>query len=246
MPSRARVLVLLTLVLLPAVASCRGAGPRYEYEEELFLSLDGAATLNVNSSVAALVALRGVDLPLDPAARLDRDAVRALFSAPGVVPSLNVSRRDGRRFVHVSLDVDDIHELARIPILSWSRYRLRRADDVVEYRQQIGAAVGKDVGDVGWTGEETVGFRMHVPSEILYHNTGGNPERGNILEWEQSLRERLMGTPLDLHVRMGPESILYTTLILFGATIVAAAFAFAVVLWWIARRGRGQLAESHS
>ena len=34
----------------------------YEYEEELYLGLDGSATLNVNASVPALVALRGVDL----------------------------------------------------------------------------------------------------------------------------------------------------------------------------------------
>ena len=238
--------VLLTLALLHlAIASCRSVGPRYEYEEELFLSLDGSATLNVNSSVPALVALRGVDLPLDPAARLDRDVVRALFSAPGVIPSVNMSRRDGRRFVHVSIDVDDVHELARIPVLSWSRYRLQRTDDVVEYRQQVGAAAGRNVGEVGWTGGETVGFRMHVPSEILFHNTGGTAERGNILEWEQRLRERLESAPLDLHVRMEPESILYTTLILFGSTVLAAALTFAVVVWWIARRG-GELAESHS
>jgi hypothetical protein len=222
-------------------------GPRYEYDEELFLSLDGSATLNVNSSVPALVALRGVELPLDPAARLDRDAVRAMFSAPGVIPSVNLSRRNGRRFVHVSLDVDDVRQLARIPILSWSQYRLQRAEDVIEYRQQVGSAAGKDVGDVGWTGEEIVAFRMHVPSEILFHNTGRDPERGNILKWQQPLRERLMDAPLDMQVRMEPESILYTTLLLFAATIVAAALAFAIVLWWIARRGRGgQLAESPS
>ena len=37
---------------------------------------------------------------------------------------------------------------------------------------------------------------------------------------------------------MEPESILYTTLLLFGSTIVAAAMAFGVVIWWVARRGR--------
>jgi hypothetical protein len=37
---------------------------------------------------------------------------------------------------------------------------------------------------------------------------------------------------------MEPESILYSTLILFGLTIVAAAMTFAVVIWWIVRRGR--------
>src|SRR5579872_2282608 len=52
-----------TAVLLSAVlsAACGAANPfrQYEYEEDLYLSLDGSATLYVNSSIAALNALRG-------------------------------------------------------------------------------------------------------------------------------------------------------------------------------------------
>ena len=228
------------------LAACGLGGRRFEYEEELYLALDGSATLNVNGSVPALVALHGTDLPLDARGYLDRAKVRAMFSAPGVVPSVNFSRRDGRRFVHVSIEVDDVHRLAQIPALRWSRYRLERSEDAVEYRQAIGRAAGRDVGDVGWNGGEIVAFRMHLPSEILFHNTGKPPQRGNILEWEQPLTTRLEGEPLELQVRMEPESILYTTLLLFGATMVAVALTFAIVLWWIVRRGRGaRLAESH-
>jgi hypothetical protein len=80
---------------------------------------------------------------------------------------------------------------------------------------------------------------MHIPSEIPYHNAPSRKtERGNILRWEQSLAARLKGEPVDLDVRMEPESILYTTLLLFGSTVVAAAAAFGLVLWWIMRRGR--------
>ena len=49
----------------------------------MYLRLDGSATVNVNASVASLVALRGVDLPVDPKARLDRGRVRALFQTAG-------------------------------------------------------------------------------------------------------------------------------------------------------------------
>jgi len=248
MPLRAGVRLVAVVLLANVMASaCRGIGtPRYEYEEELYLSLDGSATLNIHASVPALVALRGVALPLDPAAFLDRDQVRALFSAPGVTPSIDLSRRDGRRFVHVSVDVDNVHRLTQIPILSWSRYRFQRTDDIIEYRQIVGEAAGKPVGDVGWAGDEVVAFRMHVPSEILFHNTGDDIQRGNILEWEQPLTERLGGAPLELQVRMEQKSILYTTLQLFGATMVAVALTFAVVLWWITRRARGaNLVESH-
>jgi hypothetical protein len=80
---------------------------------------------------------------------------------------------------------------------------------------------------------------MHLPSQIPYHNAPSKRvERGNILEWEQPLAERLRGVPVDVEVRMEPESILYTTLLLFGSTIVAAALVFAVVIWWVWRRGR--------
>jgi hypothetical protein len=44
--------------------------------------------------------------------------------------------------------------------------------------------------------------------------------------------------PIDLEVRMEPQSILRNTLLLFVATIVAAAATFAVVIWWVVRRGR--------
>jgi hypothetical protein len=212
----------------------------YEYEEELYLRLDGSATINVNASVASLVALRGVDLPVDPQARVDRGRVRALFEAPGAsVTRVSLSRRHGRRFAHVSVDVPDVHQLHRLPMFAWSTYQFERQGDVFAYRQVVGAPAGKTVGDVGWTGRENVIFRMHIPSQIPYHNAPSKKtQRGNILEWEQPLTERMKGAPVDVQVRMESESILYTTLLLFGFTVVAAAISFGVVLWWVARRGR--------
>ncbi len=56
----------------------------------------------------------------------------------------------------------------------------------------------------------------------MYHNAGpGNPQRGNILEWEQPLTDRLRGEPLTIDARMEPQSILYRTLLLFGRLVVA-------------------------
>jgi len=37
---------------------------------------------------------------------------------------------------------------------------------------------------------------------------------------------------------MESSSILYSTLILFGLTVVAAALTFGIVIWWVVRRGR--------
>jgi hypothetical protein len=42
-----------------------------------------------------------------------------------------------------------------------------------------------------------------------------------------------------MRVQMAPSSILYTTLLLFGSTVLAAAATFAGVIWWLVRRGRG-------
>jgi hypothetical protein len=72
-------------------------------------------------------------------------------------------------------------------------------------------------------------------------------QRGNIVEWEQPLVDRLKGTAVQIEVHMEPESILYSTLILFGSTILAALLTFALVIWWVARRGRDpEMAESRS
>src|SRR5437667_180839 len=105
---RSRLMLLAISVTTAALASACGRGSallknEYEYEEELYLALDGSATLNVNASVAALVALRGATLPVEPGARVDREQVRAWFAGPGVtVTRVSLSRRRGRRFVHVS------------------------------------------------------------------------------------------------------------------------------------------------
>src|SRR5687768_18161996 len=67
---------LLAAVVAAVMSACggRGAGPlgtEYEYEEDLTLSLDGSATLIVNASVPALVALRGLPVNPDPRTRVD-------------------------------------------------------------------------------------------------------------------------------------------------------------------------------
>lgn len=241
------VRLLLLAVLVPAIGvGCAGGAfkPDYEYEEELYLSLDGSATLNVYASVASLVALRGAALDPDPRARIDREAVRAFFDAPALPVAVTLSRRDGRRFVNVSVEVDDVRELSRLAPFAWSSYHFARRDEVLEFRQTVGAPVPNRAGQVSgplpWAGSELVAFRVHLPSAIVFHNApSGEILRGNILVWEQPLAHRLAGRPLELQVNLEPTSILARTLLLFAGTILAAAAALAGVIWWISRRGRG-------
>jgi hypothetical protein len=237
-----RVTLVAVLIAAAVLASaCRGVLKKeYEYEEELYLDLDGSATLYVNASVPALVALRGIDLDTNPRSRFARERLRESYEGPGVtVRTPTTSRRSGRRFVHVRVDAERLADLQKLAPFAWSTYSMRRRDDVIEFRQLVGAPVARIVGDVGWTGEELVAFRMHLPSRIPWHNApAGTVQRGNILEWEQPLRERLKGAPLDIRAHMATQSILYSTLVLFGGTVVAAAASFAVAIWWMARKGR--------
>lgn len=235
---RAGALVLAALVL----AGCRDALPKqYEYDEVVDLSLDGSATVYVNGSVPALVALHGIDLDTRPNAPLDRDAVRRFYSSDAAtVTRLNSSRRRGRRFVHLELEVPDIRQLSGTPGFRSTRFELAREGDDVVFRRSVGAPIGTRP-DVPWDGSELVAFRAHLPSRIRYHNSPSKEiERGNILVWEQPLAARLRGEPIDMDARMAPESILYSTLWLFGSMIALAAFVFVAIIFLLVRRGRRQ------
>jgi len=231
------------LALIVASVACGGTGVfrQYEYEEEIYLSLDGTATVYINSSIPALNALRGTSFDSSPAARVDRDAVRAYYSAPAThVSWVRPSRRSNRRFVHIRLEVDDVRRLGEAAPFAWATYRFGEDDDLFIYKQTVGAAAGKDAGKIGWTGRETVAFRLHLPSKIRWNNSRRPIGRGNILAWEQPLTDRLRGVPLEIEARMDPESILYRTLWLFGATFLAVAVGFGIVIWWVMRRGAPQ------
>lgn len=262
MALRARGAALCALIVVLAIAAgCGGGGgglfgKQYEYEEELFLDLDGSASLTVNASLAALSALRGLDVPTEPDAQVDRDRIRALFSSP-VAEVTHVSRgwrRDGRTFVQVQLDIPDIRRLPEAAPFSWSTYSLTPIDDEgVEFKQRVGPSAFKPgtLTNVGWSGKELVAFRVHLPSRIRYHNARDvdtnetlQHERGNILRWEQYLTDRLDGTPVQLEVRMDGQSILYTTLWLFAGAFVAAIALLASLVWWTFRRGAKQEATS--
>jgi len=252
---RVRALLLATSVVATACSSGGFFRP-YEYEEEIYLSLDGSATVYVNSSLAALNALRGASFATSPAALVDRAKVREFYTTPvtRVLSTPTSSRRSGRRFVHVKLDVSDVRKLGEAAPFSWSTYSLTRDADRYVFRQKIGAAASVNGGmnagtnlatNVGWTGNELVAFRLHLPSEIVYHNAGpGNPRRGNILVWEQPLSDRRRGEPLSFDARMKTESILYSTLKLFGVTFLVVAALFVLLIWWILRQGRPTAASS--
>ncbi|MGH9383653.1 MAG: hypothetical protein ACRD2N_05140 [Vicinamibacterales bacterium] len=234
------------MALLTTIATsidCSGVLSRkYEYEEEIYLALDGSATVFVNAAVPALVTLRAARLPLDPRARLDRRVVADFFESPvSHVASVTLSRRDRRRYVHVRIDVPDIRQLSRSPAFAWSAYRFDSRDGVMAYAQTVNASAERDVGNVGWSGRELVAFKLHLPSRVPFHNAPSRSiERGNIIIWDQPLADRVTGVPVDIQVQMEPQSILIRTLTLFGLMMLVVAATFVGFIWVLRRRGRAE------
>jgi len=239
-----RLVILCVLVSAAAACSSTGDGPsrQYEYEEEMYLSLDGSATVYVHSSIAALNALRGTSFDAQPRARIDREAVGQFFTTPSTrVVRVTTSRRRGRQYVHVRLETDDVRTLGAASPFSWSSYSLARPGESVVYKHAVAGGVSSPYLDrtAGLTGDEFIAFRVHVPSVVEYHNAGpGNLRRGNIAVLEQSLQDRLRGEPLELEVQMQPQSILSRTLILFASMLAAVALLFGVTVWRVVRAGQ--------
>lgn len=240
----------LAVTLALALAGCagRGFGRQYEYEEQLYLGADGSASVIVNASVQALIAMHGLALDPAPRARLDRDAIRAMLSEPGLEIA-RVSRpwrRNGRQFIQIRAEIDDVRKLSNTKLFRWSVYTVGTTPEGArEYHQVVGAPQGTPLATSGWDGSELVAFKLHLPSRITFQNvrrldTGepGSVERGNILTWEQRLSDRLKGAPIDMQVTMEEGSILYRTLLLFGLSFLAALALLAFIIWRIIRRGR--------
>ena len=250
--------------LLAAVAACGGRGlgllaPSYEYEEDLTLSLDGSATMVVNASIPALVALRGMRLNIDSKQAVDRDAIRAIYSSSvAEVTRVTTWTRRGRRFVGVRLRIPDIRQLPKAAPFSWESYDLEIQGSQASFREMLGASSFKPgtLTNVGWDGSELVAFRLHLPSRIQWHNARtaddqpNGVRRGNILSWEQRLTDRLDGRPVAyaedktpgvMEVKMDSQSILYRTLWLFGLAFLAAVLVLVFLIWLTMRRGRPEI-----
>lgn len=233
---------LVLIAVLTSIACGNVIARKYEYEEEVFLDLTGSATVYVNASVPALVSLRGVKLPVDGKARLDRQVVRDLYESPvSHVASVTASRREGRRYVHLRINVADIRKLGEAPLFAWSEYGYREQEGLYDFTQTMRGSVNESSPDLrnaaGWDGSELVAVRLHLPSKVTFHNSPSKTiERGNIIVWEQRLTERQKGAPLEIEARMETQSILVRTLALFAAMGVLVVLTFIAVIWFVRSR----------
>ena len=253
---RARLLVAAGMLAAAGVAACGNPlGRQYEYDEQIYLSVDGSATVVVNTSLPALVALRGaaVDPRVDGAA--DRDSIRRLFENAGCTVS-KVGRfwyRRSRRFVQIEVTTPDVRTFSKCSLLAWSSYDLSQgpfehdvAGTGLRYKQVVGPAAGGNPGVTNWDDTELIAFKLHAPSRIQWQNvrkldgSPGTTERGNILTWEQKLTDRIAGKPIEMAVDMDATSILYTTVWLFVGAFAAAIAVLMLLIWMTVRKGRRQ------
>ena len=253
---RAATLVIV-LIAAAATVACGGGlfGKQYEYEEDLYLAIDGSADAGRQRVAPGAGDAARPALDVDPAAPVDRDRIRTLYESPDTEVS-RVSRpwrRDGRRFVQVRLKVNDIRALERVAPFSWSRYTFTEENGQHVFRQTMGASALKPgtLKNFGWKGNELVAFRLHLPSRIIDHNArdidsneGSAVQRGNIVAWEQQLTDRLDGRPIAVEVRMDRQSILYTTLWLFAGAFAAAVLLLGGLIWLTIRKGAREAAIS--
>src|SRR5215471_12465372 len=163
----------VAMLVCAAMGACSDSLLRqYGYEEQIYLTVRGAATVIVDTSIPALVALRGLKLDPSNSARLDQEDVRRAFEAQGchVVRVGQPWRRDGRRFVQIRMETDDVRTLNQCGVLGWSSYAFEQDEGGLHFEQKVREAASGNPGKVNWDGSELVAFKLHLPSKITFHN----------------------------------------------------------------------------
>jgi len=239
MPSRLAAALLLAVGL----SGCL----KYEYEHEFWLRVDGSGAVNVTGRPALWTAFKGLGNPRDPESTATRDAARALFERSGrQVKRVTVTRREGRPYLFVSAEFEDVNRLSGTPAFPDLRIGMRREQDrlIVEGTW----ARPKDAPEVGARDRDgLMAVRFHLPSKVFGHkNAADGVERGNILGWRQEVAQGLDGRGLDFGAEMDERSILLSTVVLFASAIATAVLLLAGALWAVVRRGRKQLTAGDS
>ncbi len=195
MPSRLAAALLLALGL----SGCL----KYEYEHEFWLRVDGSGAVNVTGRPALWTAFKGLGSPRDPESTATRDAARALFERSGLqVKRVTLTRREGRPYLFVSAEFEDVNRLNGTPAFPDLRIGLRQERDRLVLEGTW--ARPRDAPDVGARDRDgLMAVRFHLPSKVFGHkNAADGVERGNILGWRQEVAQGLDGRGLDFGAEM--------------------------------------------
>jgi len=239
MPSRLAAALLLAVGLNGCL--------KYEYEHEFWLRVDGSGAVNVTGRPALWTAFKGLGNPRDPESTATREAARALFERSGLqVKRVTVTRREGRPYLFVSAQFEDVNRLNGTPAFPDLRIGLRQERDRLVLEGTW--ARPRDAPDVGARDRDgLMAVRFHLPSKVFGHkNAADGVERGNILGWRQEVAQGLDGRGLDFGAEMDERSILLSTVVLFASAIAIAVLLLAGALWAVMRRGRRELTAGDS
>lgn len=223
---------LFFIAIAPAVGGCVS----YEYEEEVYLNVDGSGRLRVSGSSVILESL--YDAPGGSAS-----SMRPLFESLNFeLDSVRTTERQGRRFVHVQGRFEDWNDVCGLPAF---RERECHLDVDVEGSLELSFAlpspesvVPRDVPP-----DAMLAVRFHFPSPVRFHNSITGIERGNIIGWKRTVSEHFRGETLEVYARFERRSVLATTAVILGTAVGVVLLSVTVALLWIVRKGRKQLAR---
>jgi hypothetical protein len=219
----------LLCLLLVGVSGCT----TYEYEEEVFLDVDGSGEIRMSGSTTVVGALHELEEP-------DVERAKALFEGEGVdVLSALETERDRRKFVHVEARFSDWEELCRLPAFHGRRCRLTIGDEGLALELSLPPPRG--TAPEGLDPQALLALRYHVPSTIRYHNSPRDIERGNILSWQRTIREHFAGRPLDVEVHFDRRTVLAAAVSVMGFALALVALSIGTTLLVMVRKGRRQL-----
>ena len=194
--------VVLAFVAAAAIG-CGSGGSlfrQYEYQEDVYLSLDATATVDVRTSLAAPDALRGPSVDAGPRRRIDRDAIRRFYTHAGHASDGDQRIAAERPAIRPRLEVDNIRRLGEAPPFAWSARpspQTRSRPAVEDWRggQQVSRRLAGRA-------RELVAFASICRARSIITTPAPPTETGQHPSLEQPLADRLDSIPLVLDARM--------------------------------------------
>jgi len=217
------------LLLLLAETGCTV----YEYEEEVYLEIDGSGEIRMSGSAAAIEVLHDLEAATP-------ESAASLFRGEGVeVLSARETERDHRKLVHVEARFSEWEKLCELPAFRGRRCSFERGDR--ELALELSLPPPQGTAPESLDPRAVLALRYHSPSTIRQHNSPKGIERGNILSWERTVREHFAGRPFALEFRFDRRTILATTLWIVSLALALVVASIGTALFVMVRKGRRQL-----